>query len=50
MQRAETGMGGNTAKNKLRQMCWGFIKDAFESEGEKFTFNPSLDRLPVKFL
>ena len=43
-------MGGNTAKNKLRQICWGFIMDTFESKGEKFIFNPCLDRQPVKFL
>ena len=38
------------AKNKFRQICWGFIMDTFESKGEKFIFNPSLDRQPVKFL
>ena len=42
-------MGGNTAKNKFRQICWGFIMDTFESKGEKFIFYPSLDRQPVKF-
>ena len=41
---------GNMAKNKFRQICWGFIMDTFESKGEKFIFNPSLDRQPVKFL
>ena len=27
------------AKNKFRQICWGFIMDTFESKGEKFIFN-----------
>ena len=37
-------------KNKFRQICWGFIMDTFESKGEKFIYQPSLDRQPVKFL
>ena len=45
IQRVETKMGGNMVKNKFRQICCGFIMDTFESEGEKFMFNPSqLDR------
>ena len=31
-------------------ICWGFIMDTFESKGEKFIFNPSLDRQPVELL
>ena len=39
------------AKNKFRQnMLVLNIMDTFESKGEKFIFNPSLDRQPVKFL
>ena len=44
VRRAETWMGWNTVKNEYRQIRWGFIMDTFESKGEKFIFNPSLDR------